>query len=431
MQPQVHKRTIYHMAQNNISIHSVNNCLKMQLNIPAYQRPYKWGIQSINEMLRDIQNAIEKSKGHSGFKYRMGTIILHQNNKFLDIVDGQQRIVSLSLINLYLDNKFNNNILQFPFSNKISQSNIHNNYQHIREWFALHPGIVQDFKRAMKDILEMVVICVQKESDAFQLFDSQNTRGKALNPHDLLKAYHLREMLNDRYAMEYAVNKWETQDMSAIRELFNSYLFPIWNWSRGVKTRFFTDKEIDTYKGITLDTQYTYAHRASKAMPYFQITEPIIAGADFFEMVDHYLRMLKNIQTELKTNPAFAYIKDICFKEKQSIGMQHATLLFYSVLLFYYDKFHNMDELAIKKLFIWAYMLRLDLDSLSQNSVNKYAIGEWSGNYTNNIAMFAHIGIARMHTDIGNIQIKTGYQSSETPEKNELNEVIENLLNKQ
>ena len=90
-----------------------------------------------------------------------------------------------------------------------------------------------------------------------------------------------------------------------------------------------------------------------------------------------------------------------------------------------------MDELAIKKLFIWAYMLRLDLDSLSQNSVNKYAIGEWSGNYTNNIAMFAHIGIARMHTDIGNIQVKTDYRSNKTPEKNQLNEVIENLLDKQ
>lgn len=115
------------MTQNNISIHSVDDCLQMSLCIPAYQRPYKWSIQSINEMLRDIHAAIEKSKGYSGFKYRMGTIILHQNNDILDIVDGQQRIVSLSLINLYLDNTFENNIIQFAFKDKISQSNIHNN----------------------------------------------------------------------------------------------------------------------------------------------------------------------------------------------------------------------------------------------------------------------------------------------------------------
>ena len=30
--------------------------------------------------------------------------------------------------------------------------------------------------------------------EAFRVFDSQNYRGKALAPHDLLKAHHLREM---------------------------------------------------------------------------------------------------------------------------------------------------------------------------------------------------------------------------------------------
>ena len=64
----------------------------------------------------------------------------------------------------------------------------------------------------------MVVIQVGKESEAFQLFDSQNTRGRALDPHDLLKAYHLREMQNDKYEMEYAVTKWEAKDGAKIRE---------------------------------------------------------------------------------------------------------------------------------------------------------------------------------------------------------------------
>lgn len=50
----------------------------------------------------------------------------------------------------------------------------------------------------------MVVITVDKISEAFQLFDSQNTRGRALYPHDLLKAYHLRE-IHDKYEMQHAV----------------------------------------------------------------------------------------------------------------------------------------------------------------------------------------------------------------------------------
>ena len=51
----------------------------------------------------------------------------------------------------------------------------------------------------------------------------------------------------------------------------------------------FTTDEIDIYKGISDTSYYNYAKRASKAAPYFQITEPFIAGNDFFEMVEHYL----------------------------------------------------------------------------------------------------------------------------------------------
>ena len=65
----------------------------------------------------------------------------------------------------------------------------------IRQWFSLHGDDEKKrFVDALKDIIEVIVITVDKESEAFQLFDSQNSRGKALYPHDLLKAYHLREM---------------------------------------------------------------------------------------------------------------------------------------------------------------------------------------------------------------------------------------------
>ena len=43
-------------------------------------------------------------------------------------------------------------------------------------------------------------------SEAFQLFDSQNNRGKSLEPHDLLKAYHLRKQYSED---EKIVEKWE------------------------------------------------------------------------------------------------------------------------------------------------------------------------------------------------------------------------------
>ena len=61
-------------------IKSVNELLKMNLNIPNYQRPYKWTIQNITDLLGDISNSIADAERYrSGFKYRIGTIIIHNN----------------------------------------------------------------------------------------------------------------------------------------------------------------------------------------------------------------------------------------------------------------------------------------------------------------------------------------------------------------
>ena len=389
-------------------IKCIRDLLKMDLDIPGYQRPYKWNIRNIVDLLNDIGDAINDAETYgSSFKYRIGTIILHRNNKGkMDIVDGQQRIISLVLLLKYLEPSFVCSILNIDFTNKVTQANIYKNYRFIEEWFSLKKEVKRKYLDAFEKILEVVVISVDKVAEAFQLFDSQNTRGKELDPHDLLKAYHLREMKKYPYEMEHAVTKWEAKDTKDIRNLFKVYLFPVWNWSRGIKTKPFTAKEIDTYKGITEDKGYSYARRAGKAMPYFQITEPFLAGNDFFEMVDHYLWLLDDVQREMERNTAFEVFETILKKETGSVGFSYTRDLFYCALLCYYDKFHNFDELAVKKLFTWAYMLRVDMVNLGYDSINKYAVGEENDRYTNSIPIFAKINVARLHTDIAGIPVK-------------------------
>lgn len=389
---------------------SVKNLLEMNLNIPKYQRPYKWSIHNIEDLLKDIANAITDAERYNhDFKYRVGTIIFHKKDDGVyDVVDGQQRIISLILLNKCIDTNFNSSILDKEFSSKVSQTNIHNNYEYIREWFSLKDSATkQHFIVAIKEILEVVTICVANVSEAFQLFDSQNTRGKALDPHDLLKAYHLREMKKYPYEMEHAVTKWEAKDTKQIRELFDLYLFPIWNWSRSVKTRPFIDKEIDTYKGIGETSAYTYARRANKAMPYFQITEPFVAGNDFFEMVEHYMLLMNDIKSEIDTNDSFEDIRSVLNHKDSSAGFGYAKNLFWCALMCYYDKFYNFDVMAVKKLFAWAFMIRVDMENLGFDSINKYAIGgEKNSKYTNKIAMFSNINFARLHNEISGLQIK-------------------------
>lgn len=391
-------------------IKSINELLNMKLDIPYYQRPYKWTVQNITDLLDDITNSISDAERYrTEFKYRIGTIIIHnKDNGIADVVDGQQRIISLALIKRCIDPGFTSCIMEKDFEDKVTQTNIHNNYIFIREWFSLKSDETKaKFRNAFAEILEVVVISVDKVEEAFQLFDSQNTRGKELDPHDLLKAYHLREMKKFPYEMEHAVTKWEAKDTAQIRDLFDLYLFPIWNWSRGIKSRPFTAKEIDTYKGIGEASTYTYARRASKAMPYFQITEPFIAGNDFFEMVEHYIYLLKDVKAEIENNKSFSEIKKVLQTKNGSAGFGYAKNLFYCVLLCYYDKFHNFDEMAIKKLFTWAFMIRVDMENLGFDTINKYAIGdETNQRYTNAIAMFSKISFARMHTEIAGLQIR-------------------------
>lgn len=404
-------------------IKSINELLKMEIDIPDYQRPYKWTIQNIEELLGDISTAInEAGLYRTPFKYRVGTIILHENEHgIFDVVDGQQRIISLLLIKQCIETGFKCPISKKKFSNKITQTNIHDNYMFIREWFSLkNEDDKKNFIRAFDEILEVVVISVEKISEAFQLFDSQNTRGKSLDPHDLLKAYHLREMKKYPYEMEHAVTKWESKDTTQIRELFDLFLFPVWNWSRGLKSKPFTAKEIDTYKGVPESSTYSYARRASKAMPCFQITETFISGNDFFEMVDHYLYLIHDIKTEIFNNQDFVEIKSIICNGKEvsnikemdsvkygSAGFIYTRNLFYCALLCYYDKFHNFDEMAVKKLFTWAFMIRVDMENLGFDSINKYAIGkDENSRYTNAVAMFSKISFARLHNEISSLQIK-------------------------
>ena len=418
---------------------SVNKLLKMNLDIPRYQRPYKWDIKNIGDLFLDITNAISDAKRYDNFKYRIGTIILHKtNNGVYNIVDGQQRIISLVLLRYALEKdlrrqnlekdtlkkyglekEFDCSILTKDFKSKITQNNIHKNYTFISECFSLKSIKSKlKFGEAFETILEVVVICVDNVNEAFQLFDSQNTRGKALDPHDLLKAYHLRAMKDCPYEMQHAVTKWEAKETKKIKELFDLYLFPIWNWSRGFKSKPFTSKEIDTYKGIEESSPYSYARRASRASPFFQITDPFTAGNDFFEMVDHYINLLWDIKSEICANQRFETIKFVLVNGKtvespedmdavklNSVGFVYAKNLFLCALFHYYDKFHNFDEMAVKKLFSWAFMLRVDMENLGFDSVNKYAIGDENILYTNKIGIFSKISFARTHHEISSLQI--------------------------
>ena len=395
---------------------SVGDVFQLDLCIPKYQRPYKWTLQNVTALLSDMEDTILAGKS----AYRVGTLVLHRRPNVVDpqlesymIVDGQQRILTFILLMLALDPKFTCSILmnedyqQMLLYDRISQKNLHDNFQVIREYLdSLREEQRTAIKEAIEETFQFVVIAVARESEAFQLFDSQNTRGKRLDPHDLLKAYHLRE-IKDHYSMRYNTEQWESAESTDIRDLFNWYLYPIMNWAKRDKVRTFSERDIEQFKGVRASSGYRYGNRTVKAMPCFQLGEQFEAGECFFGMISHYLRMRKDIETEIRTNPSLGKVREVIDFKDNSTGFEYSKRLFYCAVMAYYDRFGIFDVRSISKLCLWAFTIRLDMEHLGFETINKYAIGDDPySRYSNCMPMFSMIKNYRSHLDIANIPVK-------------------------
>ena len=202
--------------------------------------------------------------------YRLGTLVVHHDTECkMNIVDGQQRTLTLTLIAyaivqnctdilkriLSRSEDFDNyspKLINLKFTNDISKYNIYNNYKEIERR-------IKDFDENTISFFfnkcELVQVSLNDITEAFQFFDSQNSRGKDLEPHDLLKAFHLREMnkLSTEKERKEIVEKWENMDTDKLSKLFSLYLFRIKNWSNGYSARYFTKNDVDIFKGISPD----------------------------------------------------------------------------------------------------------------------------------------------------------------------------------
>ena len=384
---------------------SVARLLQMNLSIPRYQRPYKWTRRNVLDLVNDIKTVIE-DRNHG--RYRVGSVILLKNGDCFDIVDGQQRIITFVLmmkaigVPCVAERIFEGENGARALSLNTTQKNLRDNYRSLVKLLSVDQESGSSFIEAIEMQLEVVVITINNQESAFQLFDSQNTRGRRLDPHDLLKAYHLRAMHGRGYEMRRAVNEWENIPSSEIRGLFSNYLFPIQYWIRKEKASAFTDKDIDVFKGIDTESDYSYAQRTTRAMPYYQLGEQFMSGANFFGMVVHYLNLLKDLREEYAKDDVFSRL--VAGRNK-SVGYLYARQLFECTSLCYYDRFGRFDHDVLGKLARWAFMIHLDMTHLGYATINKYAVGEAANGYTNVIPMFSLIRNSRQHLDLLAVEV--------------------------
>ncbi|MFC4387846.1 DUF262 domain-containing protein [Gracilibacillus marinus] len=403
------------MSISKKDIISVENLLKLNLSIPDYQRPYKWTVRNINQLFNDILEAYRDNLS----EYRIGTIVIHKHkDKRRDIVDGQQRTISLHLINDVLQNSSG---LSIP-KNK---SNISKNYNEIKR---LCSSLTSEDKRRLYDYMtkkcHVIIIEIDNEMEAFQFFDSQNARGKALEAHDLLKAYHLREMTADSEETKLKlIEKWEAQITSELANLFTGYLYKIKTWSNQGNAHYFNRDGIEMFKGVPLDQQFNFIqyHKAAylfieqfnrenhqellgiDALIPFQIDQPLLAGRRFFESTYHYMYLKREVEKiALEMLPESVSPNN----GHEQVGTRYIRELFQCLLLYFYDRFGiNNKNPNIEQLFFkYCYQLRCINQAVYEKSINKYALGR--NEYLNNkLNLFTAIRDARSPRDIEMIEI--------------------------
>lgn len=361
----------------------------MDLTLPSFQRPYTWSLKSTNTLFIDTYEAFK-----NGIKeYRLGSIILHKeaSGKY-NIVDGQQRLTTLSIL-LYCLDYDQQSMLKEKYG-RLSNDAIITNFGILHKRTNELPS---NEKSKYRDYLlnqcTTVQIVTDSEQEAFQFFDSQNSRGKELAPHDLLKSYHLREMNSEAEPIKVKIiNRWEDVNQDNLENLFKSYLYPVTQWYKGKEGLDYSSSKIDAFKGIKGVNIYNYSiyHKASnlyveqfnangsnellasKSLNQFQLTQPLIAGKRFFNYTHHYGKLLEEIQKRIKRFHSPEEIPD-----KRS-GDIYIKQLYECSLLFFADRFgiESLNNSVMQQLYSWSYSLRLAMHAVYPETINKYAKGQ-------------------------------------------------------
>jgi len=164
----------------------------------------------------------------------------------LNVVDGQQRLLTLKMI-LSILGLDGSGVNPTNSENPLTAA-----FNALRHRLGAWPSDIRaSLSTFITDRCQMVRVVTNDVDEAFRVFDSQNYRGKALAPHDLLKAHHLREMRGDSDAMMAAVvEAWESISDSDLDRLFSTFLYRIARWTRGETAPGFTTKDIGMFKGI-------------------------------------------------------------------------------------------------------------------------------------------------------------------------------------
>lgn len=205
--------------------------------IPRYQRNYAWGKSEISQLIKDIDGFFEDNPDKN---YYVGSLVcFKRENGDYELIDGQQRHTTISLINAVLKNWDCLSEQNPRIENVISETNLkfdsRKNVQRFLEELYQTQNVesyiensnitgTQNFKDAIgfirEDFYNMEELRLLKFSENFyqkvkffrvevpddtdlnHYFEIMNNRGEQLEKHEIVKANLMSKIKNENYEIE-------------------------------------------------------------------------------------------------------------------------------------------------------------------------------------------------------------------------------------
>ncbi|WP_375285395.1 DUF262 domain-containing protein, partial [Marinicauda pacifica] len=238
--------------------------------VPLYQRPFAWVDRNFEELIDDLIGSDWSSD------YFLGTLVLHEQviDSVYDIIDGQQRLTSLTLLLACLrdmigDDELSDNIQdlikqkgnalrQIPekirlevraaeiFDKIVSEDHGTEQKEPPLGWSdpefryfnaisifkdridRLDPTGKEDFARFLISNCKLVSLSTKSFDEAFRLFEIVNDRGRRLRRIDIVKSSNLDpRFVEQRSTREKLAARWEELETELGEDLFEQIFFHI------------------------------------------------------------------------------------------------------------------------------------------------------------------------------------------------------------
>lgn len=195
--------------------------------VPMYQRNYAWEEGEIKQLIQDVVDYQQKGNA----RYYIGTLVVYKRkNGQFEVIDGQQRFTTLSLLATYLKNravkdstspnmdwykKLNLEFESRPKSTSTLTALTQRKELHLLNGDSYNEGIVNGYtliekvltqqlkEISMKDFadylfnhVQIMRVEVPEDTDLNHYFEVMNNRGEQLEKHEVLKA-KMMSILND------------------------------------------------------------------------------------------------------------------------------------------------------------------------------------------------------------------------------------------